>query len=325
MEIVSIFMSILVPFVGRSYDGDSSLLVKRYEDQLKVGLDRSISPVHAATPIESPAIPTTAAPVDDNSSSESNISRSKRTGSLRMNLTRNGLGFLLDYLEKEFQEAIEKKKFYRLDQPTINQKRTILTIANDRDITALKDLDPTTTSMVVLDQLPSTIRRTTVHQCLFTEEILSANIKDLDRNAVANMLPEEDRSLWLRLSDHFAQILRLHVMNSQTLVEKFTISLLPVNVLYAHEKAKNLLKHLMEKYTGRQFSNSDEDQSIDRPKISRQPVVSNWMKKLERGSILNENDEDEDESTIVSQRKSALIEKKQQSDSDDDHHSDFFS
>ena len=271
-------------------------------------------------------MPATVLPAaDDSSSSDSNISRSKRTASLRMNLTRPGLVFLLDYLEKEFADAIEKKKFYRLDQPTINQKQTILTIANNRDSAALKDLDPTTVSMVVLDQLPSTVRRNTEYQCLFTEEILSANVIDLDRDAVAKILPVDDRPLWLRLSEHFGQILRLHIMNTQTLVEKFATSLLPVNSLYAHEKAKSLLKHLMEKQTGSHFSSSDDDQSIDRPKISRGPTTPAWMKSLERSV---RGDDDEDESTIVSQRKSALSAKKNDDDDDsdeDDHHSDFFS
>ena len=79
--------------------------------------------------------------------------------------------------------------------------------------------------MVILDQLPSTIRRTTINKCLLTEDILSSNIKDLDKDIIAKMLPEQDRSLWIRLIDHFTQLLKLHIMNSQTLVNKFTINI----------------------------------------------------------------------------------------------------
>ncbi|CAF4996500.1 unnamed protein product, partial [Rotaria socialis] len=47
------------------------------------------------------------------------------------------------------------------------------------------------------------------------------------------MLPEQDRTLWLRLVDHFAQLLKLHIMNSRTLTNKFAVALLPANVFYA--------------------------------------------------------------------------------------------
>jgi len=129
---------------------------------------------------------------DDQSISESTsntFSRSKRSGSLRMELNRAGLDFLLNYIEKELIDTIDKKKFYHHDPPTITQKRTILDIANNQQQFALKDLDPTTTSMVILDQLPSTIRRTTIHKCLLTEDILSSNIIDLNKDIITNMLP----------------------------------------------------------------------------------------------------------------------------------------
>ncbi len=63
--------------------------------------------------------------------------------------------------------------------------------------------------MVILDQLLSTIRRTTVHQGLLTEEILSSNIIDLNRDTITKMLPEQDRSLWTRLIDRFYTIIKI--------------------------------------------------------------------------------------------------------------------
>lgn len=298
-----LFFFFLVPLVRQSYDVDSSMLFKRYEDQLKVGLDRTISP---SIPVINNEIK------DDQSISESNdggniFSRGKRNGSLRMELTRNGLYFLLDYIEKEFKETIDKKKFYHLDSPTITQKRTIIDIANERQTYALKDLDPTTTSMVILDQLPSTIRRTTKNQCLLTEEILSSNVKDLDKNLITQMLPENDRLLWSRLIDHFTQLLKLHIMNSQTLVNKFALAFLPTNVLYTHDKAKSLLKHILEKLIRTQSSSSDDDTSISK----KQPIVqtntkpssssSSWLKKLTNNSALDDdNYDDEDYNKSVS-------------------------
>jgi hypothetical protein len=220
-----------------------------------------------------------------------------------MELNRFGLYFLLDYIEKELIDTIDKKKFYRHDPPTITQKRTILDIANEQQHNAIKDLDPTTTSMVILDQLPSTIRRTTINKCLLTEEILSANIKDLDKDIILKMLPEQDRSLWTRLIDHFTQLLKLHIMSSETLANKFAPTLLPNNVLYAHDKAKSLLKHIVEKLVGTQPSSSDDETSTDR----KQPVQhiiktnttssSSWLNKLTSGGKIDDDESSSSSST----------------------------
>jgi hypothetical protein len=237
---------------------------------------------------------------DDHSISESisnTFSRSKYGGSLRMKLTRSGLYFLLDYIEKELIDTIDKNKFYHHDPPTITQKRTILNIANEQQQNAIKDLDPTTTSMVIIDQLPSTIRRTTIHKCLLTEDILSSNIIDLDKTTITNMLPEQDRSLWIRLIDHFTRLLKYHIMNSDTLANKFAPTLLPNNVFYLHDKAKSLLKHIL----GTHQLSSDDEISTDKKQPIQQiaktnaTLSSSWLNKLtSRGGI------DEDDSSLSS-------------------------
>ncbi|CAF2400001.1 unnamed protein product [Rotaria sp. Silwood2] len=295
-----------MPIVRQSYDVESSMLFKRYEDQLKVGLERTTSP---STPIINNEIKDQQQQQqqqDEQSITELNaivnpFSRVKNNGSLRMELTPNGLYFLLDYIENELKDTIDKNKFYRLDPPTITQKRTIIDIGNDKQKSSLKDLDPATTSMVILDQLPSTIRRTTKNNCLLTDDILSSNIKDLDKDIISQMLPAEDRSLWLRLIEHFSQLLKLHIMNSQILTNKFAIALLPTNAIYAHDKAKSLLKHVIEKYMGTQSSSSDDETSFDR-KQKQKPVQqiiqtntasssSLWLKKLANGSVFDDDDE----------------------------------
>ncbi|CAF4080610.1 unnamed protein product [Rotaria sp. Silwood2] len=280
-----------IPTTHQSDKIDSSLLYKRYEDQLKTGLDRTnLSTINSEIKDHQ---------YDDQSTSDTTsntFSRSKRSGSLRMELHRLGLYFLLDYIEKELIDTIDKKKFYRYDPPTITQKRTILDIANEQQQYALKDLEPATTSMVILDQLPSTIRRITINKCLLTEDILSSNIKDLDKDIITKMLPEQDRSLWTRLIDHFIRLLKLHIMSSQTLANKFAPTLLPNNSIYLYDKAKSLLKHILEKIVGIQQSSSDDDTSTDK----KQPVQhiiktntassSSWLNKLTSGGIMDDDD-----------------------------------
>jgi hypothetical protein len=250
---------------------------------------------------------------DDQSISESTsntFSRSKRSGSLRMELNRAGLDFLLNYIEKELIDTIDKKKFYHHDPPTITQKRTILDIANNQQQFALKDLDPTTTSMVILDQLPSTIRRTTIHKCLLTEEILSSNIIDLNKDIITNMLPEQDRSLWIRLIDHFTRLLKYHIMNSEILANKFAPLLLPNNVLYLHDKAKSLLKHILEKLIGTQQLSSDDETSTNK----KQPITktnttisSSWLNKLTPGGRIDDDIDDTSSSSSSSTPKKKNI------------------
>jgi hypothetical protein len=241
---------------------------------------------------------------DDQSISESTsntFSRSKRSGSLRMELNRAGLDFLLNYIEKELIDTIDKKKFYHHDPPTITQKRTILDIANSQQQFAIEDLDPTTTSMVIIDQLPSTIRSTTVKQCLLTEDILSLNIIDLDKDIITKMLPEQDRSLWTRLIDHFTRLLKFHIMNSQTLANKFASTLLPNNVFYLHDKAKSLLKHIIEKLAGVQQSSSEDEISMDRKQPSKEHIIkpsSSWLNKLTSGGGLDDDDTSTSSTTI---------------------------
>lgn len=215
----------------------------------------------------------------DLSTSDSNsntFSRSKRTGSLKMELSRTGLYFLLDYLEAELKDSIDKRKFYDHDSPTITQKRMILDIANEQQRYAIKDLEPTTTSIVVFDQLPSTIRRTTVHQCLLTEDILSLNVIDLNRDSIAKMLPEQDRSLWLRLIEHFTHLIKHHIMNAESLAKRFAPLLLLNNTPFLHEKAKSVLRHLLEKLIGTQQINSNENTStVEKKSILGEMVKSN--------------------------------------------------
>lgn len=230
----------------------------------------------------------------DLSTSDSNsttLSRSKRTSSLQMKLNRTGLYFLLDYLEMELKHSIDKKKFYDgSDSPTISLKRTIIDIANEQDRSAMKDLEPTATSMVILEQLPSTIRQTTVHKCLLTEEILSLNVIDLNRDSITKMLPEQDRSLWLRLIEHFTHLIKHHVMTTESLAKKFAPLFLTNNALLLHEKAKSVLKHVLEKLGGTQPIHSDDDTSTTEKKsvlqemIKSNPVLSApWMNKVQTG------------------------------------------
>ena len=303
------------------------MLFKRYEDQLKVGLDRTISP---STPLPHNEIK------DEQSISESNdignqFSYGKRNGSLRMDLTLNGLYCLLDFIEKELKDTIDKKKFYSSDPPTITQKRTIIDLANHQQISLLKDHDPTTISMVILDQLSSTIRRTTINKCLLTDDILSLNIKDLDKDIISKMLLGQDKLLWLRLIEHFIQLLKFHVMNSQTLVNKFTIGLLPNNVLYIHEKAKSLLKHIVEKQLRKQSSDDDDDTSTSQQQ--QQPIEnilqtnsksSSWLKKLTNGSILDDDDDDEKSISVSSIIKQASKSPTKTKITKDDSDQDFF-
>ncbi|UJR09770.1 hypothetical protein I4U23_013997 [Adineta vaga] len=244
---------------------------------------------------------------DDQSLSDSTssaFSRSKRPGSLRMELSRLGLFFLLDYIENELHDTIDKKKFYHHDPPTITQKRTILDIANNRQQSALKDLDPTTTSMVILDQLPSTIRRTTVHQCLLTEDILSLNVIDLDKDIITKILPENDRILWTRLIDHFTRLLKFHIMNSQILANKFAPILSLNNRQSLLEKAKCLLKHIVDKLHGAQQSISEDETSFERKQpiqslVKTNTASSSWLSKLTSGGGLDDDDDTSTTSTVT--------------------------
>ena len=252
-----------------------------------------------------------AEPVDDYSTSEqtsAGLSRSKRSGSLRVDLTQSGLFFLLDYIEQELVHAIDKRKFYNHDSPTITQKQEISNIANKQQHVSLKDLDPAATTTFILEQLPSIIRRTTAQQCLFTEQILSASIRDLDKNAVGRMLPEQDRKLWLKLIDHLNKLFKDHIMTSETLANKFAPALIPNQALYIQDKAKSLLKHLIEQSVAPQISSSDDETSTDPKKQTVNPLVNTnsppssfrWDKLTARNGI--DEDTSSSSSSVTTRR-----------------------
>jgi hypothetical protein len=75
-------------------------------------------------------------------------------------------------------------------------------------------------------------------------------------------------------------------MNSDTLANKFAPTLLPTNVLYLHEKAKSVLKHIVEKLT-QQLSSDDEPSTHDKKQILQNIVKTNpilpssWLNKLD--------------------------------------------
>ena len=301
---IDIISCYLVSSIHSAHEVDSSTLFKRHEDQSKLDIDHRNTSVMKDSQHDEQSL---------SESTSNTFSRSKLTGSLRMELNRSGLYFLLDFIEKELIDTIDKKKFYHHDPPTITQKRTILDIANEQKQFALKDLDPTTTSMVILDQLPSTIRRTTINQCLLTEDILSSNIIDLDKDVITKMLPEQDRSLWIRLIDHFTRLLKFHIMNSQILANKFAPILLPNNVFYLHDKAKSLIKHIVEKLVGTQQSSSEDEitTATDRKQpikniIKTAPTTassSSWLDKLTSGKGIDDDDDTSSSATTTPPKK----------------------
>lgn len=243
---------------------------------------------------------------EEYSTSESTtLSRSKRPSSLRMELTRTGLYFLFNYLEKEFLESIDKKKFYQHDPPTLTQKKLILNIANGQQQQALKEQDPATVSMVILDQLPSTIRRTTVKQCLLTEEILSGNIVDMTVQSISRRIPEQDRILWDQCMRHLMKLHHDRILSSELIAQKFASALLPEQTAFLQDKAKSLLKHLVEHQPGQESSTSD-DESSKRKDASLKLKSSNssWLNKaLTRKSF---DDESSSSSTSDIPRKTPI-------------------
>jgi hypothetical protein len=226
------------------------------------------------------------------------LSRSHRSSSLRMDLTRAGLMFLLDYIEQQLIDTIDNKKFYQHDSPTLPLKRTTLDIANRQQHDALKELDPTTTSAIVLDQLPATIRRITDKQCLLTADILTANIKDLDVTSIGHLLSSNDRTVWIRLIDHLNKLYKYHIMPADILANKFAPAMLSTTDQHILDKAKSLVKHVVEQSLARPLSSvGSEDESRTKSSKVNQSVKANskstsaWLKKLSTSRTIDDDDD----------------------------------
>ncbi|CAF0782338.1 unnamed protein product [Didymodactylos carnosus] len=340
--------------VRQSYDVDSSMLFKRYEDQLKVGFDRTLSPPSPLDPRSPPTVvatdhkaPTVTKPPlfddtqdqidhladlspdimvvkssakqfsldnqqqqDDSLSDQVTQSREsadtlsnsnhRRKGSLRMELNRSGLEFALDYIQNELQNTLDQKKYYRHDTPTISQRKKILNGANEQNRAQLKEYGPTTVSMVVLHQMTSTIRRYTKQKCLFTDEILSLNIKDVSKDIVHQRLNKTDPSaatLWDVLIEHFMFLQRRHVMDIPTIAKTFARTLIS-ETSEALEKAEPLLIHILEKIVRDHASSSSSDEDNDnhnKPKQQQQvQQIKNTKSKSWLEKIVDGDDDDDD-------------------------------
>ncbi|CAF0763453.1 unnamed protein product [Didymodactylos carnosus] len=334
------------PSRSQSYDVDSTMLFKRYEDQLKVGFDLTLSPptlldlrsppVVAATNQQSPTITKPPSFNDthdqinhlgdlspdmegaklsekqyrsntqhqqhqDNSFSD-HVTQSResadtlsnsnhhRKGSLRMELNRSGLEFSLDFMQNELQNTLDQKKYYRHDTPTIMQRKKILNGANERNRAILAEYGPAAVSMVVLDQMTSTIRRYTIQKCLFTDEILSLNIKDVNKDIVFQRLNQIDPSgatLWNVLIEHFIFLQRRHVMNIPTIAKTFARTLIS-KTSEALEKAESLLIHILEKFVRDRTSSSSSDEENDNFKKS-QPQPQQQQQQQYGQQVKNKN------------------------------------
>lgn len=236
------------------------MLYKRYEDLLKSRLDRTQSPVNPQMSIDPKDEEQS---VSETNEIEENYFRSRQRDSLRISLTIAGLNLLIDFVEEQIPNTIDKTKIYSDDKPSVSQKTQIVQIANRQDKISLRTFDAPLVSMVILDQLHSTIQRNTIHKSLITNEILYYNPSDFDVDSIADHLPSKDRSLWLKLINHFGILLKHHIIDISSLVEKFALLLLTTNVQDLLTKAKNLLHVVLEKYRKKKSSNDNQHSSSE--------------------------------------------------------------
>lgn len=200
-------------------------------------------------------------PLSNNNKSETSevneeFSR-KRGGSLRQELNLSGLYRLLDVVESDMNHTIHPQKYYRQDQPPYKSRLDIIkwAIKNDSN---LDDMDAGNVSMVVLDQLRVVVRKQTKNACLFTREILSFSVADINENIVEKyIIDAKDKDLWKRLLRHFCLLKRFCSMDSAILANLFAPSLIAQDGFGAQKAIQFLEKIINASVNTHEFDKSD--------------------------------------------------------------------
>lgn len=190
---------------------------------------------------------------------------------------------LLDYIESDMNNTIHKDKYYRTEQPHYKEKLEIISLA--RELKNLDDIDSGNVSMVVLSQLKSVIAKHTKNGCLFTDEILSFSVTDMNEQVVySHLRDDKDRHLWKRLVSHWCCLKKFGVSDASTLASLFAPCLIK-HENYGELKAKQFIEKIIN--TSSQFDD-EQDFELD-PKTPRTEPTTSFNELLHSPTQLAES------------------------------------
>ncbi|GFR69060.1 flocculation protein FLO11-like [Elysia marginata] len=211
-------------------------------------------------------VETQSAQLTEDSKGTSNVS-----GSIKAELSAEGLFLLLRHVETDVKEAFSLEGYYRSSWPDASTKSNIIRAANEgKD---LNRVDANLVSMVVLEQI-TLIVRNLAEKSLLPLALLDGTITMLSADKLRQHLSPEAQVIWDALFSHFVTLVRANVMEPHELSAIFTPCMVADG--RAQEKGHTFIVHLLEQIHG--------DERTDAP--SAQQRVSQWSKGISPKSTL---------------------------------------
>ena len=143
-------------------------------------------------------------------------------------------------------------------------------------------MDPADVTMVVLDQLPALIRKSTTNKCLLTPDLMGLSVTDINDRVVSNYLRDQsDKNLWSRLLKHWNFLKRLASIDAGTLAEKFASALIGMNT-GGIEKAVKILQKIISNNS--QHEPHNESKSLTETSLNQELLLAS-SSKLKESSV----------------------------------------
>ncbi|CAL1540976.1 unnamed protein product [Lymnaea stagnalis] len=143
----------------------------------------------------------------------------KTSGSIKPELSVDGLLNLLKVIESDMVDAFSHEGYYRSSWPNTAQKNDIIRKANAED--DLTRVDANLISMVVLEQI-TLIVRSLDENCLLPENLLQGNVSTLTATTLRNQLSPKGQIIWDALWSHFTKLVKQEALEPKELSAIFT-------------------------------------------------------------------------------------------------------
>ena len=157
-------------------------------------------------------------------------------------VTLEGLYNLLDAVQEVLTATRQTKEFYRTDPPPTSVRNDIIENCNKGQM--LSHVDPTSISMVALEQLPLVVQNC-MGGSLLPDSYLYTPYPDTDYDSIRSNIHPTSIRFWDRLCEHFVALVRFNIMNCHEVGDVFGPMLIGDDSPY-EDKAKALLSGMLD-------------------------------------------------------------------------------
>ncbi|KAL5008010.1 hypothetical protein ScPMuIL_013591 [Solemya velum] len=220
----------------------------------------------------------------------------RSTSPVRPELTAEGLGILLKYVENDIPEALALERYYRSPHPTPAKRMDIIDKANNGQ--PLGVIDAELVSMVILEQVTLVVRSLRTG-CLLPDTIWTRDTTKMGTVQFRSLLTSDAQPLWDVLFDHFTVLVRHKVMEANEVAAVFIPCLVEEDTEH-QGKAFILLVRLLDAVVNEEEMGMSPRDTLDSQMNTARSSQTGGIPPLKFGSLLDKPFSD-DESTFFDQ------------------------